>query len=226
MFLQVSEIFGPTIQGEGKSAGKEVLFLRLAVCNLHCIWCDSKYTWDWKNYDKKKEVYKKSFEEVYEILASKNLKSLVITGGEPLLQHKVLSEFLNLLKDYWVEIETNGTLYSEEVFSKVNQINCSPKLSNSGDRKDVRLRKSLYQIAKLDKATFKFVVSREQDIAEIEKIIQEYKLKPENVFLMPLGLSREELALTREMTISLAEKMGLQFSDRLHIVKWGTKRGV
>ena len=41
MKLRVNEIFGPTIQGEGKSAGREVKFLRLSGCNLACTWCDT-----------------------------------------------------------------------------------------------------------------------------------------------------------------------------------------
>ena len=48
--MKISEIF-ESIQGEGNNAGKPAVFLRTAECNLKCIWCDTKYTWDWKNYD-------------------------------------------------------------------------------------------------------------------------------------------------------------------------------
>ena len=48
--LKVSEIFA-SIQGEGPSAGAAAVFLRLAGCNLRCHWCDTKYTWDWQNYE-------------------------------------------------------------------------------------------------------------------------------------------------------------------------------
>ena len=54
--LAVSEIFGPTLQGEGPSSGRRAMFLRLAGCNLSCSWCDTAYTWDWSRYDKKAEV--------------------------------------------------------------------------------------------------------------------------------------------------------------------------
>lgn len=226
MKLQVNEIFGPTIQGEGRSAGKDVLFLRLSLCNLACDWCDSKYTWDWKNYDRKKEIHPTEFEDIIKELEKRNLKSLVITGGEPLIQYKSLAKFLDLLKDWWIEIETNGTLYSEEVFEKVNQINCSPKLNNSLNKREVRLTDALPKIAKLEKATFKFVVSKEEDILEIEEIVKSNNINPKNVFLMPLGLSREELEKTQDLTEQLALKMGFNFQNRLHILKWGTRRGV
>ena len=48
--MQVNEIF-KSIQGEGPNFGKPAIFLRTAQCNLKCTWCDTKYTWDWKNYD-------------------------------------------------------------------------------------------------------------------------------------------------------------------------------
>ena len=38
-------IFG-TIQGEGKSMGEPVVFLRTHICNLRCTWCDTPYTWN------------------------------------------------------------------------------------------------------------------------------------------------------------------------------------
>ena len=46
--MKVNEIFGPTIQGEGKSAGMQAMFLRTSLCNLACDWCDTPQTWNWK----------------------------------------------------------------------------------------------------------------------------------------------------------------------------------
>lgn len=41
--LLVSEVFGPTVQGEGKHCGRIAAFVRLGGCNLHCRWCDTPY---------------------------------------------------------------------------------------------------------------------------------------------------------------------------------------
>ncbi|HHK7228110.1 TPA: hypothetical protein ACQXLV_002143, partial [Streptococcus pneumoniae] len=42
--LPVSEVFGPTIQGEGPHAGRTCHFIRLGGCNLSCSWCDTPYS--------------------------------------------------------------------------------------------------------------------------------------------------------------------------------------
>lgn len=49
--LVVSEVFGPTFQGEGPSLGRRAGFVRLGRCNLDCSWCDTPNTWDWSRFD-------------------------------------------------------------------------------------------------------------------------------------------------------------------------------
>ena len=82
--LNVSEIF-QSIQGEGVSIGKNVIFIRLGGCNLNCNFCDSKYH---KNY---KPI---GFELLKFHLLEMNSKTIVFTGGEPLLQEKEIIEFI------------------------------------------------------------------------------------------------------------------------------------
>ena len=143
--IKVNEIFGPTIQGEGASAGRPVMFLRTSFCNLRCVWCDTPYTWNWKGtdyehpdkFDPKKEVHDMTADEIVQQiqLNGKDIKALVISGGEPMLQQSKLIDVLRPLKQdgYWVEIETNGTIAPTQEFSDlIDQINCSPKLASSG----------------------------------------------------------------------------------------------
>jgi 7-carboxy-7-deazaguanine synthase len=237
--MKVNEIFGPTIQGEGKSTGLEVLFLRLTGCNLHCIWCDTPYTWNWVGTphlhpvkcDPAVEIHEMSIDDILvrlNELSQGKVKALVISGGEPLIQQKELIKLIRKLKDasWWVEIETNGTIPpTPEMIELVDQFNCSPKLSNSGDLEKLRVRsRALSVLATNPNAWFKFVVSCELDIQEIQEYISRFNLQ--NVFLMPLGKTKEELDKTREMTKALTERLGLQFSDRLHIVMFGAKRAV
>lgn len=239
--LKVNEIFGPTIQGEGKTSGKEVLFLRLSGCNLHCIWCDTPYTWNWegtsfkhpKKYDRKKEEHEYSFYHVWRKLIhldENGCQSLVVSGGEPLIQQKVLARFLKGLKaqGWYIEVETNGTIApTPELDAVVDQFNCSPKLSNSDNPEKSRIRKKAMEaLSRNKKVYFKFVVSSEKDISEIEDYVCNFELNPDHVYLMPLGMTKDELKETRENTKALAKKLGLHFSDRLHVEMFGGKRGV
>ncbi len=109
--MDVSEIFY-SVQGEGVNAGLPSVFLRLAVCNLQCSWCDTKYTWDWKQYDYNKEVHKMNAEQIKEQILKYGCRHIVITGGEPMLQQEELAGLLVSLKKvgFEAEIETNGTI--------------------------------------------------------------------------------------------------------------------
>ncbi len=83
-----------------------------------------------------------SIHDVYDALmkTAGNVRHLVVTGGEPLLWRRELLPLLSLVKarDFFVEIETNGTLRPGELVKYVDEFNVSPKLSNSGV--SVRLR--------------------------------------------------------------------------------------
>lgn len=247
--LKVNEIFGPTRQGEGASVGKEVLFLRLALCNLKCVWCDTKYTWsfvgeskDPEQYDRTKEVHEMEADVVFDQLhnlafhersPANRVRAVVISGGEPMLQQRQLIPLLKKLKqwDYWIEVETNGTVYPRDEFvSLIDQINCSPKLANSGEVKFAREKeKTLIKLSSLPITTFKFVISDSQDEFEASDMVWRYNM--ERVYLMPQGITAEELATRRQMVQDIVarshkSKRRLFFSDRLHITELGGGRGV
>ncbi len=105
------EIFN-SLQGEGVNAGRPAIFLRLALCNLKCSWCDTKYTWDWGSYDQSKEVMEMSLADIEYHLLGQYCRYLVVTGGEPLIQRQELKDLLYSLREkgFSVEIETNGTI--------------------------------------------------------------------------------------------------------------------
>ena len=226
--LQVNEIFGPTIQGEGKSAGKEVCFLRLAKCNLSCVWCDTPYTWDWYKYDKKKEVHCLSDEIIINTIQAIGVKAIVISGGEPMLQQKQLVNLLTRLKElgYWIEVETNGTIpIRTKVMELVDQFNCSPKLQCS--RVEVNKRivpKVLEQLTTCNKANFKFVADSAVDLAEIKYLVRKFKLQ--EVYLMPEGQNAEDLQRKEKWLKVFCKRNGFHFTQRLHITKLGGGRGV
>ena len=67
-----------TIQGEGAHTGKAAYFIRLAGCDVGCHWCDVKESWD-------AELHPLMDMEKLAVEASEQCKTIIITGGEPLM---------------------------------------------------------------------------------------------------------------------------------------------
>ena len=225
--MQVNEIF-KSIQGEGPNFGKPAIFLRTAQCNLKCTWCDTKYTWDWDHYDFKKEVIEMTIDEIKEKILDLEIKHLVITGGEPLLQQDDLADLLSFLKpDFYVEIETNCTILPNKMLTDlVDQWNVSPKTENSGNPLELYENNECYYFfANKDNCFFKYVVENESDIPEIKKFVTKYGIPEKRVQLMTQASTKEEIH-SREKSISeLAKLHHFSFSPRLHVAMWGAQRG-
>ena len=225
--MKISEIF-ESIQGEGNNAGKSAVFLRTAECNLKCVWCDTKYTWDWKNYDYSKEVNEMSIKEVRQSLEQFRIRHLVITGGEPLMQQDDLAELVTFLKpEFYVEVETNGTILPNNALSTlVDQWNVSPKTKNSGNPLDMCEVNECYTFfSKKKNCYFKYVVESEEDLIEINQLISKYNLEKDRVLLMTQAITKEEILAKEKNVFTLSKKNSLGFSPRLHVMKWGSQRG-
>jgi 7-carboxy-7-deazaguanine synthase len=91
-----------TIQGEGCYSGRAAYFVRLAGCDIGCVWCDVKESWDAANHPILK------IDEIIQIIKNHSAKFVVITGGEPALYD--LSNLMGCLKALEIEtaIETSG----------------------------------------------------------------------------------------------------------------------
>lgn len=234
--LTVSEIFGPTVQGEGPSAGRRCAFLRLGLCNLNCSWCDTAYTWDWHGqngvvYDRRHELHRMPFQQVRETLDSLGVDRLVITGGEPLAQRKALEPFVRhyLLDTYDVEVETNGT---QLPIHCVGQWNVSPKLSHSGVSRLLAWKPGVltafYRLHQEGAALvcFKFVVRRCSDLDEVAELRELAGIPAELVWVMPEGRSADELNQdARCRAVDRAIECGYNVTGRLQVELWGDKRG-
>ena len=225
--MKISEIF-ESIQGEGNNAGIHAVFLRTSECNLKCVWCDTKYTWDWKNYDYSKEVNEMSIKEVRQSLEQFRIRHLVITGGEPLMQQDDLAELLTFLKpEFYVEVETNGTILPNNALSTlVDQWNVSPKTKNSGNPLEMCEINECYTFfSKKKNCYFKYVVESEDDLIEINQFISKYSLKKDRVLLMTQAITKEEILAKENNVFTISKKNSLGFSPRLHVMKWGSQRG-
>lgn len=95
-----------TIQGEGFHQGKAAYFIRLGGCDVGCVWCDVKESWD---ADKHPKFSVKTIADMA-VYGSGNKKEViaVVTGGEPLMHQ--LDELTEVLKNkgFQTNIETSG----------------------------------------------------------------------------------------------------------------------
>jgi len=225
--LKVSEIF-QSLQGEGVSSGAPCVFVRLAQCNLHCTWCDTKYTWDFDRYRYEDEVREQTVAEVAQIVNAAPSRRLVLTGGEPLLQQRALKEFFaRLAPDIAVEVETNGTIVPESAaLARVNQWNVSPKLSNAGDPEQFRIRpEALAALRDSGRAYLKLVVDGDADFAEADALVARLSWPSDRVSLMPQAADREQLRARSFAVAEAARVRSYRFSSRLHLELWGGRRG-
>lgn len=107
-----------TLQGEGFHQGRAAYFIRLGGCDVGCVWCDVKESWDASKHPME------SIEEIVSKAAMHPGKLAVITGGEPLLhQLDALTQALQA-KGFETNIETSG---SSPLSGSWNWICLSPK---------------------------------------------------------------------------------------------------
>lgn len=225
--FKVSEIF-QSVQGEGPSAGLPCIFVRLATCNLRCSWCDTRYSWDFANYDYATEVTAWSVEALHERIVESGETRLVITGGEPLIQQDLLARLCQLLPvELRIEVETNGTLVpNESLCARVDQWNVSPKLSNSGETSERRFNAAaLERLRRTGRAWLKLVTAGADDSPEAVGLARALRWPAERVMLMPLAATREDLELVGPPVFRAAEKLGFRYSPRLHLELFGGQRG-
>ena len=231
-FLNVSEFFCDTIQGEGINIGFPAAFLRLQGCSMNCSYCDTKEVWRYGS------AY--TFNELFDLMDSADLPNklkvgqhLVITGGSPLLQQDHLYQFILAFyvrynfKPY-VEVENECAIFPN--LYQLEYVDCwnnSPKLESSGVVRELRYNQQILQLMSNQKNSwFKFVVSKPEDWKEIEiYYLQTGLIKKEQVILMPEGCSRDELTVTRPTALNMAIDHQVRFTDRLHIQLFNRKTG-
>lgn len=233
--LVVNEMFGPTIQGEGPSTGKPCVFLRLAGCNLSCTWCDTPYTWDYTRFDKKAEAHKTTLDDVRNTLKAlwqvPGRPRLIISGGEPLLQQKALIPLVrHLTMHRWlIEIETAGTIKPEHPLPLLlDQINVSPKLASSGNKKSRRYRPEVINwfARRKHKVNFKFVVQTNEDWDEMLDLVEKHDIWPGSVYVMPEGTTEDDQLIRGRMLVNRVIEHGFNLTLRAHTLLWGSTRAV
>ena len=176
--ISVSEIFGPTIQGEGALIGTQTVFVRTGGCDYRCSWCDtgyavlSKYENDWKKMDAK------SIMTEIETLSGDKPLWITLSGGNPAQQD--LAELINLghAKGYQFSMETQGSI-AQPWFSQLDQLTLSPKPPSSGmSFKQRGLERCIDACDSLENVSLKFVVTDKADLLWSKAIADQYPQLP------------------------------------------------
>jgi len=217
--LEDGEIFEGDLHKEGKATWT----------------CDSTSQWLWRGEDKEFQYLIDRWKEqgIYDDILN-GIIHIIWTGGEPTIKGHQEAIF-NFMR-YWAdstdcyldetfhEIETNGTVVIDDnLWMIVNQINCSPKLSNSGMTEKQRINpEAIKRIMEHQNYQFKFVISNEEDVKELFRdFVVPFNIPLKNVVCMP-GL--DDVADFEERTqfcLEMAKKYKFRGLTRLQI--WLTK---
>ncbi len=192
---KIKEIF-KSIQGEGPCIGYEQLFIRFCGCNLNCEYCDTDFT----NKDILGDFTPNELRDYISNLQLDNIHSISLTGGEPLLSCKFLKEFLPLVKDKKIYLETNATLPNElnEILDFVDIVAADIKLQSSTNLDNsFDLHEKFFEIVK-NKTLFAKVVFNssitEEEILKTTELAKKYNVE---LILQPQML-KDKLAVSSD----------------------------
>jgi organic radical activating enzyme len=214
--LEDGEIFKGDLELEGKATWT----------------CDSTSQWLWRGEDKDFQYLIDQWKEqgIYDDIVN-GVIHLIWTGGEPTIKgHQVaIVNFFKYWKenefvsDVYNEIETNGTVVIEDdLFNRLTQINCSPKLANSGMTEKQRIKpEAIKRIMEHNNYQFKFVISTEDDVLELFRdFVTPFNIPLKNVICMP-GLDDQANFHERtQFCLEMAKKYKFTGMTRLHISAW------
>ncbi|MCF3641666.1 7-carboxy-7-deazaguanine synthase QueE [Rhizobium sp. TRM95111] len=237
--IRVSEIFGPTIQGEGALIGLPTVFVRTGGCDYRCAWCDtlhavdSAYRETWRPM-RAGEIW----QEVRRLSAGRPL-TVSLSGGNPAIQPLGPLITRGHADGYTFALETQGSV-ARSWFAALDHLVLSPKPPSSGMQTDFgALDDCLAAAGGRPEIVLKMVVFDERDFAFARSVAARHPdlpvyLQPGNHTPPPAG--RDDAAvdidgITQRM-LWLVEKVAAErwFDARvlpqLHVLLWGNRRGV
>jgi 7-carboxy-7-deazaguanine synthase len=214
--LKVIEIFR-SIQGETSYAGLPCTFVRLAGCNLHCTWCDTRYAAD----EPGKEM---TIEDVTTRVEGMRSLTVCITGGEPLLQPATVPLARALLKlKHIVLVETNGSLDVRVLPKEVVRV-VDVKCPGSGESASF-LMDNIEALQLHDEA--KFVIADREDFDWAAAFVRQHGLMMRCHVLFSAAASSDTVSPRELAEWILQSGLEIRLQLQLHKLLWPEKmRGV
>ena len=163
--MQIIEIY-KSLQGESSFAGLPCVFVRTAICNLRCTWCDSEYTFKGGSPMSVEQVEA----EVHRLSPECGL--VEITGGEPMLHEREVVPLMEklLASNYTVLLETSGERPLDKVPPQVHKI-VDVKCPASGESGSFRME-NLATLTSRDE--LKFVLADRADYEFAREFVRRY----------------------------------------------------
>lgn len=232
MKIKLGEVFA-SIQGEGQTVGIPAVFLRVSMCALDCVWCDSASVWkagSWVHVENLVHLFEeRGFYTNIETLGH----HLILTGGDPLLQQKGLARFLAASASstrhpfrWFIEVETEGVTQPDDLVPFVRLWNVSPKLSSSGMPEARRFKPDVLKWHIKAESQFKFPISGENDFLEAHEMISLLGIPKHKVSFMPVCSTQEEHVEQSKRVIEYCVKLGVRYSPRLQLALYDKATGV
>ncbi|MFC1709335.1 7-carboxy-7-deazaguanine synthase QueE [Candidatus Omnitrophota bacterium] len=195
---KVNDIF-VSIQGEGKYVGQQQCFVRFYDCNLDCSYCDTE-TPEFREYG-----VDELLKEIKRSIGKLEIKTVSLTGGEPLLQRDFLLEFLPKLKAAKLNsyLETNGVLHDElfDVIDYIDVVAMDIKFPSSTKQKDFwHEHEECLKVAKNKDVFIKAIICVETKIDDLEKAVDlVVRIDPNMQFILQPN--------SQELSRDLADKL-------------------
>jgi 7-carboxy-7-deazaguanine synthase len=236
--IRVSEIFGPTIQGEGALIGLPTVFVRTGGCDYRCAWCDSLHAVDAEYRQSWAAMDAAAIMAQVEELSGGAPLMVTLSGGNPAIQPLGPLIDLGHAKGYRFALETQGSV-ARRWFAALDMLVLSPKPPSSEMQTDWDLLSECVAAGRGAETVLKIVVFDEADYAFARDVAARFPDLP--VYLQPgnhtppppeddsatvdqAGIDNRLRWLVDRVT---ADKWyAAKVLPQLHVMIWGNKRGV
>ncbi|RIL70523.1 7-carboxy-7-deazaguanine synthase QueE [Staphylococcus devriesei] len=234
--IPVLEIFGPTIQGEGRVIGRKTMFVRTAGCDYRCSWCDSAFTWDGSAKD---DIQLMTAEDIYRQLrevGGDQFDHVTISGGNPALI-KGIQDLVDLFeeKNIYTALETQGSKF-QPWMTQINDLTISPKPPSSNMKPNLEILDSVIEQCVQDSLNLKVVIFNDEDYEFAKMIHHRYPhlpfyLQVGNPYLDDSVANHTEKLLARyeslvDTVMQSSDMNHVYVLPQLHTLLWSNKKGV
>ena len=232
--IRISEIFGPTIQGEGALIGQPTVFVRTGGCDYRCSWCDTMHAVDSKYRDEWKPMSAQDIMDEIKKLSGNKPIMISLSGGNPAIQPLEDLIALGQKDDYKFALETQGSIY-KDWFSKLDVLTISPKPPSSGMKTDYKILDECIEKTKSQNTeiAIKIVIFDRDDYQYAKDVIAKYSqiktyVQPGN---HQVDGEADTEALNERMRwlveqVNQDQLFNITVLPQLHVMLWGNKKGV